>query len=371
MIKVSCEELRPMISKALPFVATRTTMPILKNFLFYVKGKKLFVEATDTECHFKSSCDCEIDGDGDFQFCAQADAISKSLSNSKSEFVKITLKGNSAVFTFDDKKKCELATSNPEEYPREPELSTGHCISVESKGLVDAMRQAKMFAMKNEGSKYTVNGVNMLSKDGLISISGTDTRGTLSCELKPKMLFDFSFDVIIPHKSIGPIVKSIGNMEECVDISFSNNKVVFSTEKTDISSGTLSGKFPPVEKLLNKFYGILDKNISVDSVSLNNALGFARNSIDEESVRTTFEISTGQIKMYSQSETGYSESFFDFPYEGDDVTIEFDSSYMVNYLSHIDDVVSFMFGTSEHPIILKSDKYSSVCFISPMYTKEA
>lgn len=135
----------------------------------------------------------------------------------------------------------------------------------------------------------------------------------------------------IPAKSLNELSKIIDDNEK-LNISISDNKILFYTDNLYFYSRLLEGSYPDITRLLKNTYFT---EIDINSYHLLKAVERASIfSTESKKEYITLSVSNNKIKIYSEStEVGFVEEEVEFlNLSGNDLTISFNPNYMKDAL---------------------------------------
>src|SRR5690349_2830770 len=140
-----------------------TVLPILEDFLFEIKDKKLSIVATDLETVMRVEMEVESKADG--RVCIPAKILMDSLKNISDQPLTFNIDKNFAVEITTDNGKYKVMGENPDNFPKEPGSDDTTAFTMPSSALVTAVNKT-LFAVSNDDLRPAMTGVFFeLSKD--------------------------------------------------------------------------------------------------------------------------------------------------------------------------------------------------------------
>jgi DNA polymerase-3 subunit beta len=223
---------------------------------------------------------------------------------------------------------------------------------------LDGLIARTVFATARENTRYAINGV-LLKRDGKrLEMVATDgrrlalTRTTVAADKDAQPL-----SCIVPTKALTMLQKLLGNPDESVRVSLTDNQIVFTLgESAVLASNLVEGTFPPYEDVIPKDH---DKKITFDRDVLSSAVRRAALLTNEESrgVRMAFNKADKFVELSSRApEMGAAEIRIEIAaFEGDDIEIGFNPSFITDALKVIpENHVTMELKSSSKPGIIKS-----------------
>ena len=186
-------------------------------------------------------------------------------------------------------------------------------------------------------SQNVLSGV-CLNKDEIATCNGSIlAKYTLSEQLP----FD---TVILGNKLCQEILKCFN--DETVQVSMTNNKIMLKSDKITLVGSLLQGNYPKYKALIphHEQHATINKSLVINAIEL-------LKLIDEKACTFIFNDDKLVINV------GDSNTEVDVKYSGIDMSITFNSNYMINCLKNIDsEVVEFGFINNRSGVTLSTDK---------------
>lgn len=190
-------------------------------------------------------------------------------------------------------------------------------------------------------SKQILSGI-CLNKDEIAACNGN-----LLTVYKLSKQLPFE-TVVIGNKLCQEVLKCFNN--EDVKISMKNNKIMFQSNKISIVGLLLQGQFPQYKQLIPQ----PETRVTIDKTEIIKAIELLK-LIDDK----TCDFNFTQDKLIIVNKD--SEIDLDVDYSKQDMSIRFNSNYMINCLKNIDgDVIEFGFTGSLSPMLMTTDKETTL-----------
>ena len=246
----------------------------------------------------------------------------------------------SGVITFDDgvikagKSKLKIETKQDEGYSFVEPIEADS-ITLNIKELQTGIKN-RLFACDTLNIN-TLSGV-CFNKNEIATCNGNILAVYTLSEQLP---FD---TVVLTNKLCQEILKCFDN--ETVQVSMTNNKVMFKSDKITLIGRLLDGIYPKYKALIPhpEYHATINKSLVINAIEL-------LKLIDEKSC--TFNFNEDKLVI----SVGDSNTEIDIKYSGVEMSITFNSSYMINCLKNIDsEVVDFGFTDNRTGATLSTDK---------------
>lgn len=328
--KLNSKTLEKLLSKVIPAVPSRTPMPILENFLFDIKDGMLTVSSTDLEIALKSSINAAADQNIKMVVPAKLlYDITRSLGDVQIQF---KTEGNSKLVLNTESGVYNLSFTSPEDFPDIPVVNKEKEITLGGNDLKKFIDQTS-FAMSKEDMRPAMTGTLFdFSDEGLRFVTTDGHR--LVKYVNKNIKIDKEEQYIIPERAITVLSKLLGEAD--VKIYFSKTHISFSFGDLEFISRLIGEKYPaygsviPLEndKILKVKTGDLlstIKRMLIFSTASSKQVKF---SIKENDL----EVSAEDIDHGSNAkESVHCE------YSGDPLDIGFNTIYVNDILSHVND----------------------------------
>src|SRR6202034_3639842 len=157
---------------------------------------------------------------------------------------------------------------------------------------------------------------------------------------------------IIPAKALALIDKLVDDPEEPVEFQIRENQVVFHTPHATLTSNLVEGQFPPYEDVVPKD---TDKKMTAATADFLGAIRRAALLTTEESKGVRLQFTKKGLILTSRSpESGEATVNFPCKYEGADIEIGFNPSFLTDALKVVDsDEITLELTAPNRPGLLK------------------
>lgn len=146
---------------------------------------------------------------------------------------------------------------------------------------------------------------------------------------------DIDIEVVIPGKTLNEVSKILEDIDEIVDITFTNNHILFNLKRTKIISRLLEGKFINYKSLLPQEHKLF---VNVNRQELQNAI--ERASLMAKDGNTNLiklDLHQDNLVITSNSQLGKVRDEISIKLQGDEIEIAFNSKYLLDVLKNMED----------------------------------
>ena len=355
------KELIKKVKNISPTAEAKQTLLILGNMVFQVKDNVAIMTASDLEIEVTSSIECSSEGDCQFSLPAR-----KLL-----EILNALSVHDEVVFTVNDatvditagKSKISLPTLSTEDYPFMEPDNTIDMITISDLELSNIISKTS-FAMAYQDARHFLNGLYLNNDNGkLVSVC---TDGHRLAKYTSTMDARDDLSIIIPRKAIleiNRILQSFNdNNENIIEYNYNSKNFVITINTYRIVSKVIEGSYPNYNKVIPEN---TSSQITVDKLALKNSLNIISKVVNQQykGVKLTPSQNTMHL-ISSNTDSEIGEDQIDVQYQGDDISIGFNISYLQDVIDIIDsDTVHICFNDQNSGCVVKGNEDSSSVFV--------
>ncbi|KKU20096.1 MAG: polymerase III subunit beta protein [Candidatus Saccharibacteria bacterium GW2011_GWA2_46_10] len=389
-MKFSCktQELLNALHLVSRAISGQQALPILGNILIEAEGKRCKVSATDLELSIITSFEASIENEGTITIPSKA-IINFAQYNTDSEVLLETTEGTQLKCTSKHAKTI-IAGEASSEYPTISPIEKEEAFSIDAKPLLDALYMVTFSAAKST-LRPVLSGVYIRTeKSNLVFVSTDSYR--LSEHVIPLEKTPSEISCIIPVKVLDELKSILGakigsekkpspekeNKEEksqdqkfdSVGITMSAQQVEISVGETKLLSRLIDGKFPDYKQIVPKES---KTKVLIQSKELTTAVKRMHYFAKEINNNLTFSFEKNKVLIFTpQTQMGKDEAMVDVSLDGESNKIALSSSYLLDYLSHVDDPeIEIQVTDSMHPAVFHvPSQKNSLHLIMPLRLQE-
>lgn len=315
-------------------ISNKNALPILDYFLFDLKDGVLKVTASDLETTLVSKLNVEsIEAEGIIA------APAKLMVDSLKEFSEqpLTIEANEStweiVISWKTGKLTVPGTSGLS-YPTVPEISPEERQEVEISPalLLDGIDKT-IFATADDELRPVMNGIYVSIVPGAVTFVATDAHKLVKYTASTDTQAEAAF--ILPKKPANLLKSMLGKEKDDIKLEFDSKNAVFHLKNYTLVCRLIEGNYPNYNAVIpagnpNKVY--------IDRQELLNGIKRVAVCSNQATNLIKFDISGGTINLIGQDldfSTSAQESL-PCDYTGDDITIGFKSTFLIEILSGID-----------------------------------
>lgn len=324
-------------------IPVRSTLPILENILFDLLNDTLTLTATDLEISLTMSMQVRGSEDGSIAIPAKRllDTI-KALPESAAPKFTIDTTTNKIKITTENGEYA-LTGESAKEFPAVPQFKSTGEITIENSSLKRIIHRTA-FAVSTDELRPAMMGVLIQTKGSDLCAVSTDGHRLVKYIHKSAKAGSFKRDLIIPAKALQTVNRSIEGGNNTISINDSHIRFTF--DNTVLISRLIDESYPNYESVIpteNTKELIINRSNLVDSIR--RVALYA--SATTHQVR--FDVKKGSLAITAQDIDfgGEAKETIACEYSNDEMEIGFNSTYVVDVLTHLDsEKVSFKFSSA-------------------------
>lgn len=330
-------------------VERKSTIPVLAFALIEnASDDYVRVRATDLEVSLETLCPAKTVRKGAllvpakrlFEIIRIFPDADVTFSKQENDWVKITC----------EDVEFKLPAQDAQNFPRTPsvdgKMSAVDCLVMRS--LIGKV----VFAITQEESRYALGGADFrLDKDRLRMVA-TDGHRLAFVERTLDAHEGEAQQALIPKKALHELERLLVDSEGVVQFARDENHLFFKTGNRQLVSRTLSGKFPNYELVMPQENNIKTR---VSKDRLIQAIRRVSLVSDEKSRSVRMSLAAGRLDLSAQSpEAGEARDSFVIEYGAEPMTIAFNASYLLDFLSAADgDLISIELKDEQSQALLR------------------
>lgn len=334
-ITISKEELVQGVQTIQSALSSRTTLPILLNFLMETEDKRVKVISTDLEMGVKHYLKADIENDGSITIPAKKFSdILHSLPDA--EDVELSVDAGGKVSLKCGRSRFGIIGSPKSDYPVLPDFNKASAFELPA-GIVGEMVRQTIFASSSNETHHVLNGVFWAAKKGTLEMVATDGRRLAVC-IKKVLPKEKEFTVIVPTKVLTEFLRLLNVLEiennntEKMLVSVTENQITFQLKGTTLLSRLVGGAFPNYEQLITIKRETIFTAPTKDLLAVTKRAALC--AVDRGG-SVKFALKKGLLTVSSSSQNNEFIEELAVEYNGNDFAVAFNPQYAVDALKHI------------------------------------
>lgn len=348
-----------IVSKAVP---SKTTMPILECILIDATTDIIKFTANDMELGIETVVEGEIAKKG--LVAIDAKIFSEIVRKLPDNEVVIECDSNLQTTITCEKAKFSISAKSGDDFSYLPYVEKTEMLTLSQFTLKEIIRQTIFSIADNESNKMMTgelfqiqdNMLKVVSLDGhRISIRKTELKNSY----QPRK-------AVVPGKTLMEVSKILsGEAESEVNISFTNNHIVFEFDDTIVVSRLIEGEYFRIDQMLSSDY---ETKVKMNKRELLNCIDRATLLVKEGDKKPIIiHILDDVMELKIKSQIGSMDEEIMIEKEGRDLLIGFNPKFLIDALRVIDDEEVTLYLTNpKAPCFIKDDNETYIYLILPV-----
>ena len=366
--QINRDVLLKSLSIAHNIIERKNTLPILSNVLLEIKKDKLNIVATDLDILFLDEItDFKFNKEGSTTTSATVlfDILKKLPQNTEISF---SLQNENKLNISAENSKFNLLCLPVDNFPSLNENFQTDGININGEKFLSLLNKTKI-SMSNDETRHYLNGIYIhiteSEKTSYLTGVATDSHRLSSSSITLDKIDNFK-PFILPKKAVFQLCNLLQENKENILLNSSETKIQFKIGKSKIISKVIDGKFPDYKKVVPQKN---NKTLEVDTKDfIHSVERVITVSIDrKEGVKIALK--KVEIELFvNSSSSGEGKENLKADYNSEDLTVGFNSRYLLDIASEIQDKKLIMnLNDSVSPVLIQdySDK-NSYFVIMPM-----
>jgi DNA polymerase-3 subunit beta len=331
---VSSSALLARLQSLSKVIASKSTLPILDNFLFQLQDNKLTITASDTETRLVTSLDV-INVEGEGLFAVSAKILLEPLKKLPEQPLTFSINDdNLEIFIYFENGKYNFIGQKGDTYPQHKPLGdTTVTLSMESQILYNGVNRT-LFATADDELRPVMNVIYFDIQADSLTFAASD--GHKLVKLRNNAVqSEGRASFILPKKPANLLKSLLAKNAEPVEIQFDDNNAHITTENFQMICRLIEGRYPNYNSVIPQEN---PNKLTIDRSSLLYALervivfSNAASSLVKLQLSNDLIVITAQDIDFSTS----AEEKINCQYSGMDMSIGFKGTFLIEILTNID-----------------------------------
>lgn len=334
--RISKEAFLEGLSQVQHVVSTKATLPILSNVMLEAQDGELKLTTTDLDVGVSGSVAAEIEKEGATTLPARKlVGIIRELPASE---ISVEVDGKDNATIRSGPSYFKIIGLSAEEFPRLPDFHDSREFKVPQKMLRDGLRKTS-YAISNDETRYVLNGIFAIFKEGKLTLVATDGRRLAMVEYELEFPPSQEIEVIIPTKAVIEVQRLLDGEGE-VTIYLSESQIALEINDTVLVSKLVEGNYPNYRQVIpakSTERVTLNREEFLTTVNRVSLLS----SDKTNSVRLSFSEDNIDV-MTSAQDVGEAEESLPVKYSGPEMSIAFNPDYLMAPLRNLEEDEVFL-----------------------------
>lgn len=363
-MNIVCEKSKLLdgINIALKAISGKSTMAILECMVIEARDDRIKLIANDLEIGIETIIGGQIETEG--SVAVNAKVFYEIIRKLPSEEVHISVDDNYMMNIRCGKATFDISAKSTEEFPYLPTIVKDRKITVSQFTLKEVIRQTVFSISDNENTKV-MTGELFEIKGNQLKVVSLDGHRISIRKVDLKESYD-NVSVIIPGKTLIEISKILnGDIEDQVNIFFTEKHALFEFENTILLSRLIEGEYYKIDKMLSSDY---DTKLTVNKKDMLECIDRTTLLIREsEKKPVIIDIKDETMGFSMHSAIGSMDEEIAATKEGKDILIGFNPRFLMDALRVIDEEeINIYMINPKAPCFIRNDEESYIYLILPV-----
>lgn len=329
-ISISREEILPALQVIIGVVERRQTLPILSNLLLVVSKDSISMTATDMEVELVATIEKSSQKTGEATLPARK-LLDICRALPEDSIINMEINNDRATIT-SGKSRFVLSTLPAQEYPLVEFSEDANHFKIKQNNFKHILDNTA-FAMAQQDVRYYLNGLLLELEGKQLRAVATDGHRLALCDAQLDVKQTKPIQVIVPRKGVTELSRLLHDDDTNIDVQISSNHIRIELQGIKFTSKLVDGKFPDYTRVIPKESEdpiVADKNLLRQSLTRASILSNEK----YRGVRIILE--PGRLRALAHNpEQEEAEEEIEIKYEGNEVEIGFNVSYLLDALNII------------------------------------
>ena len=329
-ISTNRDEFLPSLLQVGSVVEKRQTLPILGNILFRVEKGLMTLVATDLEVEVRTNIKVEADDDLEFTLPARKITdICKALGDGAA--ITLDVQGDKTVLR-SGRGRYTLSTLPAADYPNLEAAVATEKVNI-AQQLLKRLLEKTQFAMAQQDVRYYLNGLLLEGRPGKLRAVATDGHRLALCDVETHTDADLNIQAIVPRKAVLELNRLLTSGDDApeIELQFSNSHMQVIFPNSSFTTKLIDGRYPDYAKVIPTAN---TQELQADKNLLKAALTRTAILSNEKFRGVRFKVEPGMLYLMAHNpEHEEAEEDMEVGYDGEELTIGFNVSYLLDVLS--------------------------------------
>jgi DNA polymerase-3 subunit beta len=313
-------------------VSAHTSLPVLKNVLIEPGTDAIKLSATDLELGVEVLVPAKVQEGGSLTVPART--FSEMVAALPEADVSLAADDRDNLILVCRRSEYRINGLTAEDFPALPEVGGSVALQVPQKLMKEMIRQT-VLAASDDDTRPILTGICLVLQEKQLRLIATDTH---RLAVRTAGVNEASGDttVIIPSRALNELSRVLSEAEDALlHVRVDQNQILFKTERVTLVSRLIEGQFPKYERVIP---GSHSRRLTIQRDEFQSALRRARIVARDSSAKDRVVLATEgeNLVLSAEGEEGKAHDEFEVAREGDDISIAFNASYLLDVLGVLD-----------------------------------
>ncbi len=313
-------------------VSAHTSLPVLKNVLIEPGTDSIKLSATDLELGVEVLVQANVQEPG--SLTVPAKTFSEIVAALPEADVSVAADDSDNLIICCRRSEYRMHGLSAEDFPALPEVGGSVVVELSQAQLKNMIRQTAL-AASDDDTRPILTGICMVIQGNTLRLIATDTH---RLAVRTATVADASGDttVIVPVRAMNELMRVLSDdEEERIMVRIDQNQVLFRTPKVTLISRLIEGQFPKYERVIPSTH---TRRLTIQRDELQSSLRRARIVARDAAAkdRVVLSASGESLLITAEGEEGRAHEEIEIAREGDEISIAFNVTYVLEVLGVVD-----------------------------------
>ena len=363
-MKIICQKINLLksVNISLKAVPSKTTMPILECILIDATTNQIKFTTNDMELGIETIVEGTIEEKG--MVALNAKIFYEIIRRLPDNDVTIKTDEKFAATITCEKAKFNIPGKSGEDFAYLPMIERDEPLTISQYTLKNMIYQTIFSIAVNDNNKL-MTGELFEIKDNCLKIVSLDGHRIAIRRIELKDSYP-DRKVVVPGKTLNEISKILsGEMDDQIDIYFSENHIMFKFDDTTVVSRLIDGEYFRIDQMLSSDY---ETKVTINKKEFLSCIDRATLLVKEGDKKPIIiDIQDGAMELQINSAMGSMKEEIDINKEGKDIMIGFNPKFLIDALRVIDDEeISIYLVNPKAPCFIRNEEESYIYLILPV-----
>jgi DNA polymerase III subunit beta len=341
-LTIKKEEFLKGLQRIQGVVEKKNTMPILSNMLLTAEGNSIEIIATDLEIGLRGRYPAEVEKPG--SVAVSAKKMYEIVRELPAEDLSIKVEDTNWVNIVSGCSQFKLVGLPKDEFPALPDVAEEGMITIDGDMLSDMIKKT-LYAVGENDARYVLNGlfVHMSQTKGGLTMRMVGTDGhRLSMIDRVVNAKHKEESIIIPKKAMMELRRLLDEETPKAElrVGFSKNHALFKRDGLVMVSKLIDGNYPNYQQVIPSKN---TKKVPVSKEIMAHAVKRVSILSKEKTNAVKMQLDKDRLVLSTNNpEVGEASEELAVDYKGEEITIGFNSRYLMDVLAAMDRETIFL-----------------------------
>lgn len=313
-------------------VSTQTTLPVLKNVLIEPGTDAIKLAATDLELGVEVLVPAQIQEGG--SLTVPAKTFAEIVASLPEADVSVAADEKDSLVVCCRRSEFRIHGLTAEDFPALPEVGGSISLQIPQRLMKEMIRQTAL-AASDDDTRPILTGICVVVNGTSLRLVATDTH---RLAVRTAQLTEATGDttVIVPVRAMNELMRVLSDDEDSVlHVRVDQNQILFRTERVTLVSRLIEGQFPRYERVIPASH---TRRLTIQRDEFQSSLRRARIVARDAAAKDRVVLATEgeNLVITAEGDEGRVHEEFEVAREGDDISIAFNVSYVLDVLGVLD-----------------------------------